>query len=97
MLPFGGQGAMMAIEDGGSLGFLLKDTTDPQHIEERLDLFQTLRKSRASRVQLLSSVRAGREKEVEDRVRMFADAPDACECSSDDLSSEFWAYPRSYS
>lgn len=81
MLPFGGQGAMMAIEDGGVLGFLLKDA-EPDAVDVRLSLYQKLRRNRASRVQTLSKVRVGREKEAEAEVRLYADAPDACESLS---------------
>ncbi|KAH8169842.1 FAD binding domain-containing protein [Sarocladium implicatum] len=76
MLPFGGQGAMMAIEDGGVLGFLLKDA-EPESVDARLALFQQLRRNRASRVQTLSKVRVGREKEAEAEVRQYTDSPDA--------------------
>ncbi|KAL7793748.1 hypothetical protein V8C37DRAFT_409514 [Trichoderma ceciliae] len=75
MLPFGGQGAMMAIEDGGILGSLLTNLA-PNQIDARLSNYQNLRKNRASRIQLLSNVRVGREAEVEAQVRQYADGPD---------------------
>ncbi|KAI1307855.1 hypothetical protein F5Y03DRAFT_352060 [Xylaria venustula] len=75
MLPFGGQGSNMAIEDGGALGCLLADV-GPTQVERRLALFEQLRINRASRVQVLSSVRVNREKEVEDKVRQYVDSPD---------------------
>ncbi|KAF4632817.1 hypothetical protein G7Y89_g5306 [Cudoniella acicularis] len=75
MLPFGGQGANMAIEDGGTLGYLFKGVEDPNEIPDRLRLFELARKSRASRVQVLSKVRASREKEVEEELRRYADPP----------------------
>lgn len=71
----------MAIEDGGVLGFLLKDA-EPDAVDVRLSLYQKLRRNRASRVQTLSKVRVGREKEAEAEVRLYADAPDACESQS---------------
>lgn len=77
MLPFGGQGANMAIEDGGALGFLFEGITDAGQVEKRLSLFEQVRKNRASRVQILSSVRIHREKEVEAKVRQYADSPDS--------------------
>ncbi|KAI0378284.1 hypothetical protein F5Y04DRAFT_284042 [Hypomontagnella monticulosa] len=76
MLPFGGQGANMAIEDGGALGFLFEGITDAGQVEKRLSLFEQVRKNRASRVQILSSVRIHREKEVEAKVRQYADSSD---------------------
>ncbi|KAF3067609.1 3-hydroxybenzoate 6-hydroxylase 1 [Trichoderma lentiforme] len=74
MLPFGGQGAMMAIEDGGILGSLFTNVL-PDQIDARLSKFQQLRKNRVSRIQLLSSVRAGRENEVDPRISQYADGP----------------------
>ncbi len=75
MLPFSGQGANSAMEDGGALGHLFRDIRDPAAVEERLPLFELVRKSRVSRIQILSSVRAGREKEVEQRLKEYADPP----------------------
>lgn len=75
MLPFSGQGANQAIEDGGALGFLLKGVESGGGIEQRLSLFERARKDRASRIQTLSKVRVGREKEVEDELRRYADPP----------------------
>jgi salicylate hydroxylase len=75
MLPFGGQGSNSAIEDGGSLGYLFTGVDDAKLVTERLHLFERTRKARASRVQILSSVRAGKEKEVEEELRRYADPP----------------------
>ncbi|KAL6693486.1 hypothetical protein J3F84DRAFT_380938 [Trichoderma pleuroticola] len=72
MLPYGGQGAMMAIEDGGILGSLFTNVL-PNQIDERLSKYQQLRKNRVSRIQLLSQVRAGRENEVDPRINQYAD------------------------
>ena len=73
MLPFGGQGSNSAIEDGGALGFLLQGVDDPKLVPERLRMFQEARHARAARVQILSSVRAGKEKEVEEQLLPYAD------------------------
>ena len=58
MLPNQGQGAGMAIEDSGALGVIFSNMTDTsaRSISERLALFQTVRKGRASVVQLISHV-----------------------------------------
>ena len=74
MLPFGGQGSNMAIEDGCALGLLLQHTTDLSEIGSRLAQFEKLRRNRTARVQYLSSVPAGREKQVEAQVRQYADS-----------------------
>ena len=72
MLPFGGQGSNQAIEDGGALGCLLKDVDDLSVIPQRLELFEKVRKDRASRIQILSKVRVGKEKDIEQELRQHA-------------------------
>lgn len=75
MLPLGAQGANQAIEDAGALGALFsKDILVPQ-IPHRLVLFEKVRRLRASRVQILSRVRLGKERDMEAEVRKFADPP----------------------
>ena len=63
------------MEDGGALGYLFRDIDDPSAVEKRLQLFERVRKSRVSRIQILSTVRANREKEVEEEVKKYADPP----------------------
>jgi hypothetical protein len=75
MLPFGGQGSNQAIEDGGALGFLFNGIENAEDIPKRLVLLEKARKDRTSRVQILSKVRAGKEKEVEEELRRYADPP----------------------
>ena len=75
MLPFGGQGSNMAMEDAGALGYLFRSICDPTAVEKQLRLFELVRKDRASRVQILSKVRAGRERDVEKEVQKYADPP----------------------
>lgn len=75
MLPFSGQGSNSAMEDAGALGHLFRSVHDPAAIEERLKLFELVRKDRASRIQTLSKVRIGREKEVEQELQKYADPP----------------------
>ncbi|ODA80864.1 hypothetical protein RJ55_03824 [Drechmeria coniospora] len=71
MLPFGGQGANQAIEDGGVLGRVLKGVDDLTILSERLAHFSKLRLRRASRVQILSSVRANQEGLVRDKLSPY--------------------------
>lgn len=73
MLPFGAQGANMAIEDGAALGLLLKGS-DEDDIADSLIKFEKLRKNRAARVQILSSIRAGRETEVQEKLAKYLDS-----------------------
>ena len=71
MLPFGGQGSNQAIEDGGVLGSLFAKITDPVDVPSRLKLFNDLRIRRASRVQILSSVRANNEHLIQDKLQQY--------------------------
>lgn len=75
MLPFSGQGANTAMEDGGALGYLFRGIQDPATIEKQLQMFELVRKQRVSRIQILSTVRAGREKDVEQKLKKYADPP----------------------
>nr|XP_036575409.1 putative salicylate hydroxylase [Colletotrichum truncatum]KAF6781972.1 putative salicylate hydroxylase [Colletotrichum truncatum] len=56
MLPHQGQGGAMGIEDGAALGIVFANITDSSQIEERLALYEKLRRSRASAIQILSNV-----------------------------------------
>lgn len=75
MLPFGGQGSNQAIEDGGALGYLLRDVDNHSDIPDRLALFEQVRRKRASRVQILSKARVGQERTVEEELKNYADPP----------------------
>lgn len=57
MRPNQSQGACMAIEDAGVLGIIFKRPQFTQNVNEGLEMFQRLRKGRATRVQE-ASVRA---------------------------------------
>jgi salicylate hydroxylase len=76
MLPFGGQGAAQAMEDGAALGCLVRDIgrTDDAKLERALANFEAVRMNRATRVQILSSVRAGLESQAADRLAPYLDA-----------------------
>ena len=75
MLPFGGQGANQGIEDAAALGYFLKGIDDAAKIPQRMALFEKVRRKRASRTQIMSQVRVGREKEVQRELEEFADPP----------------------
>lgn len=83
MLPFGGQGSNQAIEDAGALGFLFKDLENSLGIPRRLEMFDTVRRKRASRVQILSKVRVGKEQDVKHELLAYADPPGSGKPSSD--------------
>lgn len=63
----------MAIEDGAALGFLMKGSGE-NDIVDSLIKFEKLRSKRAARVQILSSVRAGREPEVQEKLTKYLDS-----------------------
>jgi salicylate hydroxylase len=50
-----GQGGGQAIEDGAALGILLDQVRDQGAIEDRLQLFEQVRRNRGSALQILSS------------------------------------------
>lgn len=79
MLPFGGQGSNQAIEDAGAIGFLLVNVDEKEQMLQRLHLFDQVRRKRASRTQILSSVRANRETVVEDKIKQFMEDGVICE------------------
>ncbi|KAK7698843.1 hypothetical protein SLS64_012196 [Diaporthe eres] len=51
-----GQGGGQAIEDGAALGILLGQVQDKEAIEDRLQLFEKVRRNRGSALQILSNV-----------------------------------------
>lgn len=51
-----GQGGGQAIEDGAALGILLDQVRDTAAIENRLQLFEKVRRNRGSALQILSNV-----------------------------------------
>lgn len=77
MLPFSGQGANQAIEDAGALRILFQNYVSPDEIPARLSLFESVRKFRVSRVQTMSSVRVGKEEEIQEELQKYADHPGA--------------------
>ena len=99
MLPFGGQGSNQAMEDAAALGYIFTHVTDPAAIERRLSLFEKARKNRVARVQILSKVRLGRESEVEQEVKKYAEPAGSGRCSTRDVihnnASEFADYAES--
>jgi salicylate hydroxylase len=75
MLPFSGQGANQAIEDAGALRMLFEKIHSPGNVPSRKALFEKLRKPRVSRVQIMSSVRVGKEAVILEELRNHADPP----------------------
>ncbi|KAL9074205.1 MAG: hypothetical protein Q9161_002399 [Pseudevernia consocians] len=63
------------MEDAGALGHLFRSIHDPAAIEKQLQLFELIRKDRVTSVQITSKVRLGREKEIEQELRKYANPP----------------------
>ena len=80
MLPFGGQGSNQAIEDAGALRYLFNNTEASECVTRNLELFDKVRRLRASRAQILSRVRTGKEQEVREELLQYADPPGSCKC-----------------
>lgn len=79
MMPFSGQGSNQAMEDAGALGAILRSLHDGEEdltdLPTRLAQFEQVRKDRASRIQILSKIRIGKEKEVQEELKRWADPP----------------------
>ena len=71
MLPFGGQGATQAIEDADAISILFQDLASATDLPARLALFEKVRTKRASRVQVVSKVTVGKEREVEEELEQY--------------------------
>lgn len=80
MLPLGAQGACQAVEDAGALHALLDSSVTVDDIPARLVMYEKVRRLRASRTQVLSNVRLGREMDVYEKVKQYADPPGSGEC-----------------
>lgn len=65
MLPHHGQGGAQGIEDGLTIGLVMHGVTDPSQIEERLVLYEKVRRNRASSIQVLSNFGYDQEAPVE--------------------------------
>ena len=79
MQPFGGQGANQALEDAGALGYIFNNIHIDEGITLSLDMFDKVRRLRASRAQVLSRVRTGKEEGVREELLHYADPPGSCE------------------
>ncbi|KAK3054076.1 hypothetical protein LTR09_004854 [Extremus antarcticus] len=71
MLPHQGQGGGMSIEDAGALGVLLSDVQSRDAVPARLELFQSMRYSRASAVQIFSNYGQDQAHKMEEEARPF--------------------------
>ncbi|EFQ25885.1 FAD binding domain-containing protein [Colletotrichum graminicola] len=56
VLPQQGQGGAMALEDGLALGIVMSGATDASDVEKLLEMYEKIRRNRASAIQILSNV-----------------------------------------
>ena len=70
MLPFNGQGGNQALEDAGALLALFSSLggKDEDAVGERMRMFDAVRKNRASRQQIVSSVPAEEVKDLGEKL-----------------------------
>ncbi|KAK3392895.1 FAD binding domain-containing protein [Podospora didyma] len=71
MLPHQGQGGAQGLEDGCVLGIVLYGVSTPEEIENRLKLYEKIRRNRASAVQILSNVGQDQTHLVSDELKPF--------------------------
>ncbi|PHH61730.1 hypothetical protein CDD81_8022 [Ophiocordyceps australis] len=74
MLPHLGQGGAQGLEDGLVMGIVMHGASSPQDIEERLAVYDKLRRNRASVVQILSNVGMDQAKQVAQQLLPYLDS-----------------------
>lgn len=86
-----GQGGGQAIEDGACLGILLEAVTDPTCLEQRLELFEQVRRKRASALQILSNSNPPAPKAVRDAAAAFMPSGTKLD-STDDINDYVFSF-----
>lgn len=82
-----GQGGGQAIEDGAALGVLFDQLHDKGAIEDRLQLFEQVRRNRGSALQILSSTNPPAPQSVRDAAAEYL--PDGKKLDSTDDINEY--------
>jgi salicylate hydroxylase len=82
-----GQGGGQAIEDGAALGVLFDQLHDKGAIEDRLQLFEQVRRNRGSALQILSSTSPPAPQSVRDAAAEYL--PDGRKLNSTDEINEY--------
>ena len=75
LLPDQGQGGGQAIEDGAALGALFTHLNSSDDISERVQLFEDVRKNRASAMQMFSNVGQDEAEKMEKDAQPFVRGP----------------------
>jgi salicylate hydroxylase len=82
-----GQGGGQAIEDGAALGILLDQFQDKDALEERLQMFEQVRRGRGSALQVLSSINPPAPQSTRDAAAKFL--PDGQRLDSTDEINDY--------
>lgn len=86
-----GQGGGQAIEDGAALGVLLDQIHDLEAIEERLQLFEQVRRNRGSALQILSNTNPPASQSVRDAAAAYLPAGTRLD-STDDINDYVFSF-----
>ena len=85
-----GQGGGQAIEDGAALGILFDQVHDTGSIEERLQLFEQVRRNRGSALQVLSNTNPPAPQSVREAAAEYI--PGARFDSTDDINEYVFSF-----
>ncbi|MCJ1312676.1 hypothetical protein MMC25_006352 [Agyrium rufum] len=91
MLTFQAQGGGQAIEDGAALGFLFDQLDDKTAIESRLQLFEQVRRNRASAVQTLSNSSPPQPASVRETAASYLPHGTKLD-NTDDINEYLWSF-----
>jgi salicylate hydroxylase len=86
-----GQGGGQAIEDGAALGILLDHVCDKVKLEERLQLFEQVRRNRGSALQILSSTNPPASQSVRDAAAAYLPGGTKLD-STDDINDYVFSF-----
>ncbi|KAK3330755.1 FAD binding domain-containing protein [Apodospora peruviana] len=77
MLPHQGQGGAQGLEDGCVLGIVMYGSSDdPEEIKRRLELYEQIRRNRASAIQVLSNVGQDQSHLVYEELKQYMEEKD---------------------
>ncbi|RYP28642.1 hypothetical protein DL767_007124 [Monosporascus sp. MG133] len=91
MLTFQGQGGGQAIEDGAALGILLDQVRNHEDVEERLQLFEQVRRNRGSALQILSNTNPPAPQSVRDAAAAYLPSGTRLD-STDDINEYVFSF-----
>lgn len=78
MIPDQGQGGGQAVEDAGALAVCFANLKSKDHVAERLQAFQDIRKNRAASLQVLSNAGQDESEKIKAEAQKYIDGPVPC-------------------